>query len=179
MARYFALLRAINVGGHVVKMDRLRETFESLGLSSVQTFIASGNVIFESKARNVVTLANRIELRLREALGYEVITFLRTAEELAAIEAYLPFGTDDLRLPGNELYVAFLTEGLATEAKKKLASLENPIDSFHAHGREIYWLRRREAGESRFSGGVLEQAVGMPATIRNMNTVRRLVKNYG
>ena len=43
---YVALLRGINVGGRNVKMDRLREIFESLGFSNVETFIASGNVIF-------------------------------------------------------------------------------------------------------------------------------------
>ena len=48
-ARLVAFLRAINVGGHNVKMDRLRELFEALGLSNVETFIASGNVIFDSR----------------------------------------------------------------------------------------------------------------------------------
>lgn len=52
MTRYFAFLRAINVGGHVVKMDRLRQVFESLAFSNVETFIASGNVIFESTSHS-------------------------------------------------------------------------------------------------------------------------------
>jgi len=48
MPRYVALLRGINLGGHTVKMDRLKKLFEELGLKNVETFIASGNVIFES-----------------------------------------------------------------------------------------------------------------------------------
>jgi len=48
MTRYIAFLRAINVGGHTVKMEHLRGIFESMGFSNVETFIASGNVIFAS-----------------------------------------------------------------------------------------------------------------------------------
>ena len=48
--RYVALLRAINVGGRTVKMDRLRVLFEEMKLQNVQTYIASGNVIFDSSA---------------------------------------------------------------------------------------------------------------------------------
>ena len=72
MTQYFAFLRAINVGGRVVKMDRLRQIFESLGFSGVETFIASGNVVFETSSNNVKTLERKIENALREALGYEV-----------------------------------------------------------------------------------------------------------
>lgn len=69
MTRYFAFLRAINVGGHVVKMDRLRELFESLGFSNIETFIASGNVIFESTSKNVKTLKRRLRTSCAKRLG--------------------------------------------------------------------------------------------------------------
>jgi uncharacterized protein (DUF1697 family) len=70
MTRYFAFLRAINVGGgHVVKMDRLRQLFESLGFSNVETFIASGNVIFESSSRNAKNLEAKIEKALIRSAG--------------------------------------------------------------------------------------------------------------
>ena len=78
MPKYLAFLRAINVGGHTVKMDHLRQIFESLGLSNAETFIASGNVIFDVKAGNVKTLEKKIENKLHEALGYEVAAFIRT-----------------------------------------------------------------------------------------------------
>jgi uncharacterized protein (DUF1697 family) len=48
MPKYAAFLRATNLGGHTVKMDDLRRLFEAMGFSNVETFIASGNVIFES-----------------------------------------------------------------------------------------------------------------------------------
>ena len=83
MPRTIAFLRAVNVGGHTVKMDALRRHFESLGFSNVETFIASGNVIFETPFKNARTLESSIENKLRDALGYEVAAFLRTDAELA------------------------------------------------------------------------------------------------
>jgi uncharacterized protein (DUF1697 family) len=86
MFRFIAFLRAINVGrGRTVKMQSLRQVFESLGLSRVATFIASGNVIFDATTRDTKTLERKIEKRLREVFGYEVPTFIRREAELAKI----------------------------------------------------------------------------------------------
>ena len=69
MPRYVAFLRAINVGGsHVVKMDTLRARFEGLGFSRVETFIASGNVIFETRSKDAAGLERRIEAMLEMSL---------------------------------------------------------------------------------------------------------------
>ena len=69
MPRYVAFLRAINVGGHTVKMEDLRRLFETMGFANVETFIASGNVIFESKSKNTQAMERKIENHLRESLG--------------------------------------------------------------------------------------------------------------
>jgi uncharacterized protein (DUF1697 family) len=68
--RYVAFLRAINVGGHIVKMDQLRKLFEGLRLANVETFIASGNVIFDCGAEDAQKLERRIEAHLQKSLGY-------------------------------------------------------------------------------------------------------------
>ena len=78
MPRYVAFLRAINVGGHVVKMDDLRRRFAQLGFTEVETFIASGNVIFSSPSRDAAALEKKIERQLEKSFGYEVKTFVRT-----------------------------------------------------------------------------------------------------
>lgn len=173
-----AFLRAINVGGHNVKMDRLRELFGSLGLSNVETFIASGNVIFDSSAESPGALEKRIEEHLRKSLGYEVATFVRSASELAEISNYLPFPVSDLEAEGNSLHVAFLSASLDDEARQKLMTFRTEVDDFHVHGREIYWLCRKRMSESAFSGAVLEKALGTQATMRNANTVKRIAAKY-
>jgi uncharacterized protein (DUF1697 family) len=174
--RYIAFLRAINVGGRTVKMDRLRALFTEMGLDDVTTFIASGNVIFEAPAADPQTLEGQIEAHLRAALGYEVATFLRTPAELTAIARYEPF---DGRAEGDLQYVGFLAGAPAAAARERVDLLRNAVDDLRVHGREIHWLRRPALGESAVSGAALEKALGMPTTVRNVNTIRKLAAKYG
>jgi uncharacterized protein (DUF1697 family) len=178
MPRCFAFLRAINVGGHTVKMDVLRGHFETLGFTHVETFIASGNVIFETTARNTPTLEKKIEQHLREALGYEVATFIRTLAELAAMAQYQPFSPALLKT-AQALNVAFLADALDAASQQKVAALKTDIDEFHVQGREVYWLCRRKQSESKFSNAVLERTLGRSATIRGFSTIQKLAAKYG
>ena len=175
MTRYVALLRAINVGGHVVKMDRLRTLFAAMGVDQVETFIASGNVIFSSAARNAATLEKRIAGQLETALGYEVATFLRTTAEIGRIARHQPFKDAPA---GATLYIGFLPAPLDAKAKRVVASMKTAVDDFHVHDREVYWLCRVKSMESVFSAARLEKALRMSATFRNANTVRRLAAKY-
>lgn len=178
MPRYIAFLRAINVGGHnIVKMDFLRRLFESLGFSNVETFIASGNVVFEAASNSAQALAREIEERLREALGYEVATFIRTGAELAAIADYKPFGQADLD-GAAALNIAFLARELDDKSGQKLLALRTDIDDFHVHGREVYWLCRKKQSGSKISNAVLERAVGQKATLRGASTVKKMAAKY-
>jgi uncharacterized protein (DUF1697 family) len=178
MPRYIAFLRAINVGGHhTVKMDSLRQLFESLGYSNVETFIASGNIVFETTAKNARILEREIENGLREALGYEVATFIRTDAELAAIANYRPFSQSDLD-GAAALNIAFLAHGLDDKSSQKLTALRTDIDDFHVHGREIYWLCRKRQSGSKISNAVLEKALGQRSTLRGANTVKKMAAKY-
>ncbi len=177
MSRWIAFLRAVNVGGHTVKMDHLRQLFESLGYSSVETFIASGNVVFEAASKNAGLLEKKIENRLREALGYEVATFTRTDAELADIANYKPFPQPELDV-AVALNIAFLADTLDDPSRKKLMALRTEIDTFHVHGREIYWLCRKKQSESTFSNAVLEKTLRRPSTLRGANTVKKMAAKY-
>ena len=177
MQRSIALLRAINVGGHTVKMDQLRALFEELGFANVATYIASGNVIFDTPATPTAELEERIERHLRAALGYEVLTFVRTATELAAVAAYAPFPPSDDPIHG--LYVSFMKAPLGDQARQGLLALSSDTDVFHAHGREFYWLCRIRLSDSPlFAGTLLAKTVGVPTTMRNATTVRKLAAKY-
>lgn len=177
MSKHIAFLRAINVGGHNVKMDHLRQLFESLGFSNVETFIASGNVIFEAKAGNTKTLEKKIEDYLHESLGYEVATFIRTDTELAEIAKYKPFPQSQLDV-AVALNISFLADPLDDAAKQKLMSLRTEIDDFHVHGREIYWLCKKKQSDSKVSNVAIEKALGVKSTLRGVNTVKKLAEKY-
>ncbi|MGH7936891.1 MAG: DUF1697 domain-containing protein, partial [Chthoniobacterales bacterium] len=85
MHRYVAFLRGINLGKRRVPMSQLKTLFEELGFGEVETFIASGNVLFSSKVRDTRKLEAQIARRLEKSLGYQVGTFVRTTEEVASI----------------------------------------------------------------------------------------------
>ena len=177
MSQHIAFLRAINVGGHNVKMDHLRQLFESLGFSNVETFIASGNVIFDAKAGNVKALEKKIEDKLREALGYEVAAFIRTDAELVEISKYKPFTQSQLDA-ATALNIGFLAEPLDDTSKQKLMSLQTDIDDFHIHGREIYWVCKKKQSDSKISNVVIEKTLGIKTTLRGVNTVNKIAEKY-
>ena len=174
MTQFIAFLRAINVGGHTVKMDHLRTLFEESGLSNVETFIASGNVIFETTAKNTAALEKKIGEHLKKSLGYEVDTFLRTIQEVAGLEKRSPFTADKKE---KDVYIGFLHETPNAAAKSALMALKNKLNDFAILDREVYWLRLNK-DDSVFLKNSLEKILKMSATVRNITTIHKLVGKY-
>ncbi|HSQ29095.1 MAG TPA: DUF1697 domain-containing protein [Gemmatimonadaceae bacterium] len=178
MPKHVALLRAINVGGHTVKMDRLRSLFEALSFQDVSTFIASGNVLFTTARAGSPGLEPKIERHLEGALGFQVATFIRTLAELAAIVQHDAFSPAVVR-NAHALWISFLKAPPTAEARDRAMALACATDDFRVHGREIHWLRRATSSEAIVSGAALEKALGAPMTARNVTTVRKLVALVG
>ena len=180
MPRHVALLRGINVGGHRVKMDRLRELFEELGFEEVATFIASGNVIFSASPSDVAELEDEIERHLAERLGYEVPTFIRSPEELESVAAFEPAALREGEPSALSLYVIFLPASADDDLRAGFAALTSEMDTFTFSGREIYWLIKGKLTDSPSFGPRLERATrNVPTTMRNMTSVRKLVTKLG
>lgn len=173
MSRYVAFLRAINVGGRVVRMERLRDCFCELGFTEVSTFIASGNVRFTAGRTAPRSLERKIEACLQDRLGYEVATFLRSEAEIAAIAAYQAFSATEVRKAA-ALCVGFLAEPLDPAGLKAVEGFTTEVDRFKVHGREIYWLCRTRQSDSKFNNTRLERAIRGQATFRNVRTILRL-----
>lgn len=173
--RYIAFLRGINVGGHRVKMERLRVLFEDMGLNDVSTFIASGNVMFSADSGSPGALTDRIERQLHEGLGYEVATFLRSPDQLEEIVAFGEPETGRDRTAEMCTYVALLRDPAPPEVRSSLAALETEMDEFHVSGTEIYWSIQGKLSESPLFGKGFEGALhGLQTTMRNMTTLKRL-----
>ena len=177
MTRYVAFLRAINVGGRVVKMQTPRQLFEGWGAANVETFIASGNVVFDSSRRSAGVAERAIEDHIRKALGYPVITFLRTLSELAAVAGHTPFAKSEYDA-GATLFVGFMKDAPGAAVSRAVAALRDDVNDYAIEGRELYWLRRSRLMESIGQGPPLERIVASPITMRNVNTVRRLASKY-
>ena len=176
--RYLAFLRAINVGGRVVKMDNLRRLFSSMGFTGVETFIASGNVIFESPSKSSAKLETTIEAALEKALGYHVGVFLRSPDELSELARH-PLVSGEKVPTGSSLYVGFLRADPGKEFATRLAAFNSDVDDFQVHQRQVLWTVRGNLLESKASSAKLEKTFTMPVTFRNATTVRKMAAKYG
>lgn len=172
--RYVAFLRAVNVGGRVVKMDKLRRVFQSLGYTDVQTFIASGNVVFDSSVKSAPALERQIEAGLLEALGFPVMTFVRSLSEVVDAARHQPFEDAE----GATLYVAFARAAPSKDAARRLHALANDYNEYRVRGREVFWLMRTSYIEASKTAADIEKTLGMPATVRNSTTVRRMAAKF-
>ncbi|MGI8482559.1 MAG: DUF1697 domain-containing protein [Chthoniobacterales bacterium] len=172
MAKYVAFLRAINVGGRNVKMGQLRRIFEAIGLANVETFIASGNVLFEARSKSTDALEKNIAAALQDSLGYPVKTFVRSDAEIGAIVGHEPFNAGKSTVGG--IYVVFLPCPIAEEIRLKLLSLQTETDKFNFHRREIFWRCLTNFSDSGFAGPRLEKTLGVLITVRSATTVRKI-----
>jgi uncharacterized protein (DUF1697 family) len=171
-----AFLRAINVGGHVVKMDQLRALFEQLKCVEVETFIASGNVVFGAPGRAPDDLERAIEAHLKKALGYEVATFLRSPAEILEVVNRRPFGEGDVA--DASTYVLFLKRETTPAERAAVRGLSTPLDAFETGSREVYWLRRQAKARAGEPPPPIERVLKIPATSRNITTVRRIAAKF-
>jgi uncharacterized protein (DUF1697 family) len=178
MPRLIAFLRAINVGGHVVTMDKLRKQFEALGLEDVETFIASGNVVFTAPKGALAALEKKIEARLLTSLGYEVATFVRTCDEVAAVANCRPFAAAQMNDEAT-VYVGFIDRPLNAADTRAVMAFKTEVDDFRVKGREVYWLRKTRLTDSPFKYVSLEKTLKIRVTFRGINTVARLAAKHG
>jgi uncharacterized protein (DUF1697 family) len=175
--RYIAFLRAVNVGSHTVTMARLKQIFEAMGFGDVETFIASGNVIFSTKTKDAAALKKKIETQLEKVLGYEVTAFLRSDAELARIACAKPFPAAKVKA-SKTLLVGFMDAPFSSDTARSWLALKTDADDFYADGREAYWLCKDGQSQSKYFNVSFEKMLKIRLTFRNINTVVRLAAKY-
>ena len=176
MPRYFAFLRAINVGGHTVTNDELKKLFAGAGVKGAETFIASGNVTFSSPAA-ATTLESKLESHLKAKLGYEVKTFLRTRGELEEIAAARPFAAARHASAAVHM-IGFLAEAPNAAVARMIGGYSDRESDLAVLGREVHWLCQVNQSASAFFKVPFEKRIGMSCTWRNLNTVERLLAKF-
>jgi uncharacterized protein (DUF1697 family) len=178
LQRYVAFLRAINVGGRTIRMEELRRIVAAAGMTDVETFIASGNVIFTTPDKSPSAVEERLEAAFASGLGYAVPTFVRSIEELhqvAEAELFPDVAAGPDRLT---VYVIFLKSAPGPVARKEVMAFNTDTDELAIRGREIFWRCHGNMLESPFSGARLERTGTGLATMRNRNTIVRLARKY-
>ena len=179
MATMVSLLRGINVGGHhLVKMEALRALYDSLGLTNPQTLLQSGNVVFSSSERSLPKLAARIEDACESAYGFRPAVILRTAAELREVVSATPFAARAGLEPAR-IAVAFFAAAPSAGAWEKALTVPCAPDEMHLGGRELYLYFPNGMGRPTLSLAKVERIFGMQGTVRNWNTVLKLVEMMG
>jgi len=164
MTAYVALLRAVNVGGRVLKMDELKRVAGELGLESPKTFIASGNLLFTS-GEGEAAVKKALEKALTEHMGKPVDVIVRTAKEMGEAVKANPFAKE----LGNRVAAIFFDEAPGDDAIKSAKNVAN--ERLAPGKREIYVHYPDGQGRSKLKLGT--KASG---TARNMNTVAKLAE---
>lgn len=174
MKRYIALLRAINVGGYrKIKMQDLREMFEKMGFKNVQTYIQSGNVIFDSDESDPKLLGQSIEEKIHSDFGHQVPVMIRTRERLKNLIHSNPFdGQDEDPFM---LYVTFFLEIPAKEQQQELKALSSDIETFDFVNGDLFSLIDKTTEEkTNFSNNFVEKMIGIPGTGRSWRSVNKI-----
>ncbi|MDN3017367.1 DUF1697 domain-containing protein [Paenibacillus sp. BSR1-1] len=171
MTIYIALLRGINVGGHnKIKMADLKSLLEDMGLHKVKTYIQSGNVLFESD-EETERLSEQLEKGIEKTFGFPVPVILRTVEEYERIIHHCPYSTENLK-EGESVQIAFLRGKPAQGGIDHLQNFESEKDECKVIGKEVYLFFRQSIRDSKLATQLPK--LGVPATVRNWNTVMKL-----
>lgn len=170
MTIYFALLRGINVSGHnMIKMTDLKRMVEEMGYKRVQTYINSGNVMFEAE-ENADTLEEKLEMEISRVFGFIITVFVRSAADLASIIGQSPFKSVVLE-DKQSIHLTLLKEAPTQEQLDKLPEVEQGEDEYLIRGKEIYFLYRQSILDSKLTKKFQKL---LPATDRNWKTILKL-----
>lgn len=168
------LLRGVNVGGrNKLAMPALCEALQEAGMQEVVTYVQSGNVVLESRAKPDA-LAREVEARIAEGFGLEVGALVRTRAELARIVRADPLG--EIAEQEKLYQVTFCAGKPDAKALAKVAERAVEGERLLALGREIFAWFPHGVGRSKLAAQLSKQNLGVLATARNWTTVKKLLE---
>lgn len=175
MTRYISILRGINVGGkRKILTVNLISLYEQLGFSNVQTYIQSGNVVFDDQEENSAkVLETKINQAISETFGFDVPVIVRTNEEMNKSLANNPF-LKEKTVDIDRLHLTFLREVPDLEKVEKLMSLQFKPDRVQIIGKDAFIACSGGYSDSRLTNQLFESKLGVSATTRNWKTVMKL-----
>jgi uncharacterized protein (DUF1697 family) len=172
-----SFLRGVNLAGrHMIRMDDLRALYAALGLRDVQSHLQSGNVVFRTKDRNLLTLAKRIEAAIEKKYGFHCDVILRTTADLRAVIARSPFARRR-GLEPSKLLVTFLADHPPKELSTQILAIQpEPEEELRLDGRELYVYFPDGMGHSKLFRTLFGKLLKKEGTGRNWNTVTKLLE---
>jgi uncharacterized protein (DUF1697 family) len=177
MARHVVLLRGINIGPrNRVPMPALREALEEAGFTEVQTYLQSGNVVVESRAKPE-TVRRKVEQLIEQRFGLEIAVVVRTRAELAAVVRRNPHAK--VATNPKTYQVTFLEQKLPAKTVRELEAAAADDERVVVSGREVYAWHPKTVARSKLWAKLAGQGLGVTATSRNWTTVEALLELAG
>jgi len=171
--KYAAFLRGINVGGkNKIKMETLREICSALGFENVETYINSGNVIFETKKTDDKKLAAKIEKAIEKEFELNIKVIVRTIDEIKNIVENNPFAGEFEN--DKDVHVFFLEEEMPAEKREMLLSNNTENERYAVQNREIFSHLRAGVLDSLIGKDYIAKKLKVSATARNWRTVNKI-----
>lgn len=173
MYKYISLLRGINVGGKVLKMDKLKSIYESLGLDDVKTYIQSGNVFFNTPIDDVIQLKISIKDAIKAGSGLDVSVIIIEPDELKYIFDNNPLiksGLGDTSV----MHVTLLSDKPDEANINKINPAQYEPDRFIIIGKVVYLSCPNGYGRTKLTNNFFEAKLKVKATTRNWNTMNKL-----
>ncbi|MBU0654532.1 MAG: DUF1697 domain-containing protein [Gammaproteobacteria bacterium] len=172
MSNYIALFRGINVGGrHILPMSDLAEILYQLGCDNIQTYIQSGNVVFQNTSQQTSALAKSISTKVAKVRGFAPKVLLLEAADIEVAIANNPFPTEN----GKALHFFFMEAVPPSPDLETLAKLKLPSEDFKLLHNVFYLYAPDGIGHSKLAEKV-EKYLGTNVTARNWNTVSKLLE---
>ncbi len=170
MPIYVAFLRAINVGGkNVIKMSELKECLETIHLKHIQTFLQSGNIVFESELIDTEKLQTLIQHAIEFVFSLSVPVIVRTYEEMENVLATQPFDNFSA-LPKDKIFINYLQNAPTETTLAAFKPFDAKGDEFKIEGKNIFIYCQNPYNETKLQNGFFEKKLLCFATTRNFNT---------
>lgn len=171
MNTYISMLRGINVSGQKkIRMADLKSLYESLGLGNVQTYVQSGNVVFDSDEQDRDKLRNSIETQIEKQFGFSVPVLIRIAADFKRVIENHPFAHEE----AVRVLVTFLYEQPEVSKWEELSQYKDNVDQFALGEREIFLFCPGGYGKTKLSNTFFEKKLDAVATTRNWKSVNAL-----
>lgn len=176
MTKYVAFLRGINVGGNrIIRMADLRALCVELGFASVETYVQSGNVIFDSNKRSAEAVARTLEGGIQSRFELEVPVIVRTGASMESIIEANPFPREANSDP-NKVHVMFLPARPSKAYIQKINAIESGADSCVVCGAELYLHCPNGVARTKLNNALFERILKMPVTSRNFKSVQTITR---
>jgi len=173
--QYISILRGINVSGQKkIKMADLKLLYQKLKFNNIETYIQSGNVVFESTLKSKTEIQSLIELAIKKHYKFQVPVIIRTVSDFEKIIKNLPFKSIDVEQHGTIVLVTLLADKPSKKLVDDIQQFVTLPDKLVIKNKEVYLYCPNGYGKSKLTNNFMEKKLNTEATSRNWKSIHKI-----